>query len=234
MCIQQQERKKNMKRTLVLLGLIVTIALPGISFGQIPKVGNFGVGLNGGILLPVSGDVTRDSSFNDYFKVAPDLGAHVSFVPIRYFTLEAGFDYASLKMKDEVRPNAGREPYFTTPYVYLDGKWNLGALIKSEKNIVNPYLLAGGGVYFWKVTDDGAGGDAVILGNGEEFKKTSFGLQFGAGSEFFVAPNISVFAEGKYHLIFAKDEEKFGEDFSNPSAISVTGGLRFYFPIGAK
>ncbi|MGB5106686.1 MAG: outer membrane beta-barrel protein [Candidatus Zixiibacteriota bacterium] len=223
-----------MKRSLLMMAIVITIAIPAAHAGQTAGAGSFGIGVNGGILLPVSGDVTSDSSFNDYFKAGPDLGLHLSFVPVQHLTLEAGFDYAFMKLKDEVRPDPNLEPYFSVPYVYLNAKWNIGALIKSEKNIVNPYLLAGGGVYFWKVTDDGAGGDAIALANGEEFKKSSFGLQLGAGSEFFVSHNISVFAEGKYHLIFTEDTEKFGDNFANLSAISVTGGLTFYFPLGAK
>jgi hypothetical protein len=232
--LHNEERKRTMKRTLLLMAIFVTIAIPATQASQIPFKGSLGVGINGGLMIPASGDVTRDSSFNDFFKTGADLGAHLSFVPMKYLTLEAGFDYAFMKMKDEVRLNPGVEPYFSAPYVYLVGKWNLGALIKSERNFVNPYLLAGGGVYFWKVTDDGAGGDAIVLGNGQEFKKTSLGLQFGAGSELYVAPNISLFAEGKYHLVFSEDTEKFGDDFSNLSGVSISGGLTFYFPLSPK
>lgn len=222
-----------MKRTLLILALVSTLAV-GTSYARGgAETGSLGLGLNGGVMIPTSGDVRNDSTFNDFFDVGPGFGAHISYVPLRQLTLEAGFDYAFMKLKDDARIGSD-EPYFSAPYLYVTGKWNMGSFIKSESNIFNPYLLAGGGVYFWKVTDDGVDGDAVVLGNGEELKKTSLGLQFGAGTEIFAMSNLSLFAEGKYHLIFSEDEDTFGDQFENLGAMSVSAGLTYYFPIGAK
>lgn len=223
----------SMKRVLVLTLLLTMSALPSAFAGQMAEAGTAGFGVSGGLMLPVSGDVATDTSFSDFFKAGPDFGAHVSYLPIKYLTVQAGFDYAFMKMKDEYRGDMVGEPYFTMPHVYLDGIWNMGALINSESNIVNPYLLAGGGLYFWKVTDDGAGGDAIVLDNGEELSKTSFGLRFGAGCEVYASPQISLFAEGKYHMVFTEDTDKFGEDFGNMGAISVKAGLTYHFPLGS-
>ena len=223
-----------MKRVMVLTVLIAMLALPSAYAGQMAEPGSAGFGVSGGIMLPVSGDVTTDTSFGDIFKTGPAFGAHVNYLAAKQLTLQAGFDYSFMKMKDEYRGDIVGEPYLTMPHVYLDGILNLGSFFKSESNIINPYLLAGGGLYFWKVTEDGAGGDAILLENGVELSKTSLGLQFGAGCEVYATPQISLFAEGKYHLVFTEDTETFGEDFGNLGAISVKAGLTYHFPLGSS
>ncbi len=221
-----------MQRIVAITAIMLLVIAPMAGAQNFPAVNKLGVGVNGGLMLPASGDITNDSSFSDFFKAGPQFGAHVNYTPIKELTLRTGFSYAFMKMKDEVRGSGTNEPYFTAPYAYVDAVLNLGSLIKSEKNIVNPYIAAGGGAYFWKVTDDGVGGDAQKLGNNEEFKKTSLGVHFGPGVEILATPALSIFAEGKYHIILTKDEDKFGKDFKNMGAIEVAAGLTYHFPLG--
>ncbi|MDD4052841.1 MAG: outer membrane beta-barrel protein [candidate division Zixibacteria bacterium] len=221
------------------LGLaVLCLVIASTASAQVDgTVGKLGVGVNGGLMIPASGDFTIDSSFSDYFGVGPGFGAHLTYTPVKEFTLRGGFTYTFMKLKDEVRGDMSEEPYFSAPYAYVDGVFNLGSFIKAEKNIVNPYILAGGGVYFWKVTDDGVNGDPITFPYGagtEEWKGTSFGAHFGAGVEVFVTPALSLFAEGKYHLMITKDEDKFGDDFANLGAIDAMVGLTYHFPIAGK
>ena len=195
--------------------------------------GSLGFGINGGLYIPAGGDVTADSSFGDYFGAGPGFGAHIQYNVIKELTIRAGFDYAFMKMDDEAKGTLTGDPYFSSPYIFFDGAYNLGNYINSGNGILNPYVLAGGEIHFWKITDDGAGGDPLPIGS-EEWKNTSFGLRFGAGVEVFAMPQLSIFAEGKYHLMFTEDTEKFGEDFGNLGMIDITAGLTYYFPIGAK
>jgi len=218
-----------MKRSLIML-VAVLLLIGGTASAQINNLGSFGAGVNGGLIFPAGGDVDVADGFADVFKVGPSFGVHFNYTPIKELTLRTGLDYAFMKMEDDYALSVGPDPYLTTPYVYLDGMFNLGNFIKNETNIFNPYLLAGGGLYFWKITDDGAGGDAITDG-GEEFSKTSFGLNFGGGLEVFATPNLSIYGEGKYHMVFTEDEEKFGEDFGNLGAVDVTLGLTYYFPM---
>lgn len=196
--------------------------------------GQLGVGIDGGLLIPASGNVLLDTSISDVFKAGPSFGVHVRCGIAKEFSVELGGKYSFSKMKDELLPGDGSEPYFTSFQMYLDGILNLGAFINSENNVVNPFLRAGVGLYPWKITQDGAGGDVVVLENGEEFKKTSFGLNFGAGVEFFAISQLSIFAEGKYHVVFSKDEAKFGPDFENVGFVGVTAGLTYHFPLGSR
>lgn len=49
--------------------------------------------------------------------------------------------------------------------------------------------------------------------------------------EVFATPALSIFAEGKYHMLFTKDEDKFGDDFGNLGAMAVTVGVTYHFSI---
>lgn len=219
-----------MKKIVITTLLLMLMALPSYA---IDKTGLFGIGVNGALSLPASGDLTADSSLSDFFDAGPRFGLFVNYTPTSAMTVQAGFNYGFMKIKDEANMTVDMEPHFVTPEVYLSGKFNLGSFIKSETNFLNPYLSAGPSLVFWKFTDDGAGGDPLVVDN-EEFKKTSFGLNFGAGVEGMIARNISVFFEGRYLMIFSEDEEKFGPDFGNLSTIDLNIGLSYYFPFSSN
>lgn len=228
---------KRVATTIGLVGLLLVAAT--VNAQQYNATGKIGVGFDGGLMLPSSGDITQDSSLSDFYKLGPGFGIHATYGIIPGFSVRAGLSYAFMKMEDE--PAAGRnddgDPYFTAPYLYLDGVCNLGGVLGGPQNPFNPYLLAGGGLYFWKASKDGVTGNAFILTNGEQFKKTSPGLNFGGGFEYFATPQLSLFAESKYHLVFAKDEDKFGTDypdFDNLGLLDISAGLTYHFPVGAK
>jgi opacity protein-like surface antigen len=223
-----------MKKTLIFMALVHLVIVPVVQAGQTAEVGSIGFNVNGGINIPVSGEIASNTTFSDVFNVGPTFEARIMYLPMKHLTVLAGFDYSFLKMEDESRVGIAGEPYFTMPCVYIDGILNIGDLINNPDNILNPYVLAGGGLYFWKVTDDGVGGDAILLENGEDFSKTSFGLQFGAGLEVFATPQLSIFVEGKYHHIFSEDTDEFGDKFSNLGTISVNAGVTYYVPLGSK
>ncbi|MBU1149240.1 porin family protein [Patescibacteria group bacterium] len=219
-----------MKKLVITTALILMMALPSHA---IDKTGLFGIGLNGALSIPASGDLTSDSSLSDYVDVGPRFGVFVNYTPASELTLQAGFNYGFMKIKDDANPSATEEPYLVTPEIYLTGKLNLGSFIKSETTFLNPYLSAGPSLVMWKFTADGAGGDPILIGD-EEFKKSSLGLNFGAGIESMIARNMAVFFEGRYLMIFSEDEEKFGVDFGNMSTIDVNVGLTYYLPFSSK
>lgn len=222
--------KEEVMQRMTISAMVICLVIAETASAQVDKtVGKFGFGVDGGVFLPVSGDITSDSTFSDYFNAGPGLGGHVTYAITKEAAIRAGFSYTFLKLKDEANGDPDLEPYFRTPYFYLDGVLNLGGFMKPE-GIVNPYLTAGPGIYMWTMTDDGVDGDPMRIGQ-EEFKKTSLGLHFGPGVEIFATPALSLFAEGKYHLIFTEDEEKFGEDFANLSGVDVSAGVTYHFNI---
>jgi len=223
-----------MKKLVVMIGVLCLITFGAGSGYALDMVGKLGVGVDGGIALPSGGDVTSDSSFSDYFNLGPSFGLHVDYCVIPELSLRTGFRYTTMKMDDDANEDISVEPYFSTPSVYLNGVFNLGSFFKNPDNAFNPYVTAGVGMYFWKVTDDGMNGDAIVLENNEELSKTSFGLNGGVGFEYFATDALSIFAEGTYDYIFTEDEDTFGKNFSNLGSIGIRAGLTYHFSLGSE
>ncbi len=193
-------------------------------------------------VAPTNGDFTAGLATNDVFDVGPSFGGQVSYTPIKYLSIVGGFDYGWLAIKDEFKPRTGMEPNLQLPVAFLRGQFNFGSLIHTKDNRINPYVSAVAGIYPWKVTTDGINGDAQRFSNGEEFKKTSFGLQSSAGVEVFILDQLSVFAEGTYHFVFAEDKNEFVgatnsgftgfNGFDDNGLVTFGGGVTFYLPVG--
>ena len=222
-----------MKRITLLSAIVIVLMIFNVPTHAFDTVGKLGLGINGGLSVPAGGDITVDSSFSDFFDVGPSFGLHVRYGLIEEVTLEAGFKYSFFKMKDDVNEDLPDEPHVVAPEIYLNGIYNFGSLMNNPDNIFNPFVKAGVALVPWKVTEDGADGDAVVLDNNEEFKKTSFGLNFGAGLEIFATPDLSIFAEGRYLMIFSEDEDIFGEDFGNLGDININAGITYYLPLSS-
>jgi hypothetical protein len=80
----------------------------------------------------------------------------------------------------------------------------------SDQTRVRPYLIGGVGLYNYKFT-----GDDVPDDFGSE---TDFGINAGAGFDY-LAGAIGIFAEGRFHNVFAEDD--------NLNLIPITVGVRF-------
>lgn len=222
-----------MKKSVIFCAIFCVVIAWSSAGYAVDMTGKLGVGIDGGLLIPAGGDMTADSSFSDFFGSGIDFGAHINYGIIPELSLQAGFRYSFFKMDDEANGDPDNEPYLNTPQVYLDAILNLASFFNNPDNAFNPYVKAGAGIYFWKITEDGVGGDAIELGNGDDLSKTSLGINFGLGVEYFATPNVSIFAEGLYDYIFTKDEDKFGDDFSNLGDIGIRLGFSYYFPIGS-
>ena len=223
-----------MKRILTLVMIFGALLMFTSSASALDTVGKMGIGINGGLAIPAGGDVDVDASFGDYFDVGPAFGLHVRYGVMKELTLEAGFRYAFMKMKEDVNEDLPDEPNVVMPEIYLDGIFNIGSFFNDPNNIFNPYVRAGVGIVPWKVTDDGPGGDVAVMENNEEFKKTSFSFNVGAGLEIFATSNIAVFAEGRYLMVFTEDEDTFGDEFGNLGNVNINAGVTYYFPLSSR
>nr|MBN2277388.1 porin family protein [candidate division Zixibacteria bacterium] len=220
-----------MKRVTLLSVTVIVLMFFTVPANAFEATGKLGLGFNGGLSIPAGGDITTDSTFSDFFDLGPAFGVHVNYGIIKEVSIETGFRYAFMKMKDDVNDDPENEPNVVVPQIYLNGILNLGSFFNNPENRLNPFVKAGVALVPWKATDDGPGGDAIIMENGEEFKKTSFGLNFGAGLEVYATPNLSLFAEGQYLMIFSEDKDKFGEEFGNLGDININVGLTYYIPL---
>ena len=145
-----------------------------------------------------------------------------------------GFNYGFMKAEDAFR-TLTTTPAFTMPQLSAGLNLNVGPFLGPTNKLVNPYVGVGAGLYPWKKTIDGAGGepDSVNPGTGSAHpvKKTSFGLNGTAGVEIMPGGTLGIFAEGKYHFLFAKDTDAFGNTVKNLRFLQIGGGLTYYFSL---
>jgi opacity protein-like surface antigen len=168
---------------------------------KLSKIVNIGIGLNGGLRYKI----------NEYF-----------FMDVDY-----GFSWMSIKGDKKPFDYKEQSPAFNLQMFTVNGTFFL-----SSGYTIEPYLTLGGGICPWKFSQNPVWGEAwPAPGNPEmSFSKTSLGLNIGLGVESYFFSKFSVFAEVKYHYIFARDVKKFGtDDFNEQDFLGLNIGLIYYF-----
>jgi hypothetical protein len=136
-------------------------------------------------------------------------------------------------MKDDKKKELGDEfkdltPALNIPFVSLNGTFNFGPIMKGEDNKLNPFATAGVGMYMWYFAkNERTDKFPAPADTTQEFKASSFGINFGAGAEYFASPKFSVFGRINYHMVMMKDKDKFGKDFANEGIFANQGFLTF-------
>jgi hypothetical protein len=126
-------------------------------------------------------------------------------------------------------------PALNVPYVALNGTFNFGPMIKSEENMLNPFVTAGVGTYMWYFARNERTDKLFSpIDSTEEFKGNSLGINFGAGVEYLVTSKFAVFGRVNYHLVMMKDEGKFGKDFGNQGFLTFGAGVTLYLFTGKQ
>ncbi len=220
-----------MKRVFLVLMIGVALVMTGSAYA-LDFSNNVSAGGRFGGILPLNGAYDTQDDLKDIVDLGPYFGLDLGYTVVKEVTVRAGFNYSWMKVKEEKRaPNL--EPVLNFPSAYLKGVFNFGSIMPVDSKI-NPFASLGLGFYPWKITDDGLTGDAIVLPNGEEFKKSSLGINFGAGLEGFPvssAPELAFYGGLDYHFVFMKDEDKFGNDFENQGFFTFGAGIRYYFPV---
>ena len=227
-----------MKRTILGLTVLVLIsALTTPASAQLSFLGKVGFSLKGGLVIPSAGELptsTGTATVGNQFKSGPTFGAELKFGVFDKVNLVGGFNYGFMKAENAYRtPSA--TPAFTMPQLSAGANLNVGPFLGPTNKLVNPYLGIGAGLYPWKKTINGAGGepDSVNPGTGSSnpVRKTSFGITGTAGVEIMPKGSWALFAEGKYHFLFAEDINAFGNTVKNLRFLQVGGGLTYYFSL---
>lgn len=88
------------------------------------------------------------------------------------------------------------------------------------------YLTLGGGYYMFTFNDIKVDGEALEIS--DQKTENKLGVNGGLGLEIKMADKLSLFAEGKYHYVFTKEEKNVEADMKGKlQFITVLGGLRF-------
>jgi hypothetical protein len=225
-----------MKRFLTVtavLGLALYTAAPVSA--QLSFLGKVGLSLKGGLVIPSGGELPSaagPTTVGSQFKTGPTFGAELKFGVLDKVNLVGGFNYGFMKAEDAFRtPTA--TPAFTMPQLSAGANLNVGPLMGPTNKFVNPYIGVGAGLYPWKKTINGAGGEPDSVNNGtgsnKPVKKTSFGINGTAGVEIMPKGTWGFFAEGKYHFLFAEDQDAFGNTVKNLKFMQIGAGLTYYF-----
>jgi len=204
--------------------------------------GSFSIGAFGGINNIMSPEVPKD-----WLKMGIGFGGELKYNLTKMTALTANFTYIS----HEVEVDAMNEdfdsifPGATLEYEGGDLKANiisgnvLQYLTKPEASF-GLYATIGAGYYMVKTTTATMKlsymGTVISDETWDEESEDKFGLNGGLGFEIMMGDKLSLFAEGKYHLVFtgqgdeddAEFEEAIGKKITGKTSfISAMGGIRF-------
>lgn len=180
----------------------------------------------------VGGSFTPALQTSDVVGSGPSFAISWQYNPFHSLGFEIGYQLSWMDFEKEFRTEEGKTPAFVVHQITLAGKYNFGDLISPDARI-RPFISAGIGMYPFRFTEDGLGGDTQVLPNGNKFEKTSFGLNTGAGIEIRALNRLSIIGGVRYHYLFAKDDDKFGADsgFKNQGLLNYGIGLSYHLPI---
>ncbi len=170
-----------MKRIFVLGVALALVALMAAGASATDRKGMIGVGVGGGLLLPM-GD------FGDAFKMGWRAGAGVGYFVTNEIAVGATGAYSQNSVDDTTLAPADSK--FKIMQYGVFGKY----MFKMQNDKVAPYVTAGLGFYNGKVSVSG----------GSSGSSTDMGINGGVGAMFSVSPTASVFVEGAYHNIFSE------------------------------
>jgi len=224
----------------VFLVLVLSIFASSAAYGGVDLSKHIGFSLWGGGVMSVSGSYDANNKLSDVVRMYGFPAAELKYVIIDQVALGINGGYIYQPFKDDKTKELLPEEKDITPalnmtFVSLNGTFNFGPLIKSENNMFNPFATLGAGMYSWYFAKNERT-DKLLAPTGfaHEFKASSWGINFGAGVEYFATRKFSVFGRLNYHLVMMKDEEKFGKDFGNQGFLTFGAGVTLYLFTGKQ
>jgi hypothetical protein len=221
----------------VILVLILLLWVSSAAYG-LDKSKHIGFSVWGGGVSSMGGSYDAKDNLSDVVRTYGFPAGELKYIIIDKIALGVNVGYIYQPFKKEKKPENITEdvtPALNMPFVSLNGTFNFGPFIKSEENKFNPFVDLGGGIYSWYFAKNErteklpAPADTT-----QQFKASSFGINFGGGAEYFVTKKFSVFGRVNYHLVMMKDEKKFGEDFGNQGFLTFGAGVTLYLFTGKQ
>jgi len=216
-----------MKKTILSIFTVLFIFSTMFTANAADLTGKLGVSANAGLIMPMNGAIDSHDDTKDIFNAGPGFGLALTYGITPDFVIEGNFSYNWMKQDDKAAN--GDEPSLVIPAFEINGLYHFGNLINPAGKF-SPFAKAGIGIYPWKVTEDGISGDALSIGS-DDFSKTSFGMNFGAGCEYFIADQYSIKPSVSYLFLFSEDEDTFGKDFENQGFLKFNLGINYYFSL---
>jgi opacity protein-like surface antigen len=217
-----------------VLALLMIVAFAGTSAYAMDMSKHIGFGAWGGGNMPLNGSASADENLSDWVGFFGFPAVELKYVVMDKVAVGINGGYGYMPIKDEKKEEAGISedltPALNLPYVTVNGTFNFGPMMKAEDNKLNPFVTAGVGMYMWYFSVNERT-DKLYVGD-EEFKASSLGINVGGGVEYFAMEKLAVFGRVNYHYVMMKDEDKFGEDFSNQGFLMFGAGVTYYLPIG--
>jgi len=219
-----------------VFAVLMIVAFAGTSAYAMDMSKHIGFGAWGGGNMPLHGGVSAEENLSDWAGLFGFPAVELKYLVMDKVAVGINAGYGYMPIKDEKKEGWGVSedltPALNLPYVSLNGTFNFGPMMTAEENKLNPFATAGVGMYMWyfsvnERTDKLSAGD-------EEFKASSLGINVGGGVEYFAMEKLAVFGRVNYHYVMMKDEDKFGEDFSNQGFLMFGVGATYYLPIGGE
>jgi outer membrane protein W len=209
-------------KVVLALTLIAVLAVP--SFAQ-RTPGSYSIGGFAGI-----GMLQKPTFIKDSWKNSIGFGGELKYNVSEMTSLAASFTYIPFKLNtDKIKQEFGAE----AANVSISGgelktsviSVNLLKYFTAPEASAGVYFTVGGGYYMFKFGDLTVEGQKIpMTGMGTESK---FGINGGLGLEIKAGEKLALFAEGKYHYVFTKEEANATADEKGKlQFITIMGGLR--------
>ncbi|MGD9487005.1 MAG: outer membrane beta-barrel protein [Calditrichaceae bacterium] len=214
-----------------LILFLVMIAKSGFAGNWTGKIG---ITPTAGAMIPSNGSFDSHGDLKDVVETGQNWGVSVRYGVTPNLAVEGSFSYSWMYVVDSEKPDADLDPAYVMPSIILGIVYKYGPFIdlKINRNI-SPFVSLGLGLHPWKFSNDGVNGTAVAAKyqSKDDFSKTSFGMNVGAGVEYSISKNLAVSGQGKYYFVFSEDEEKFGANFDNQGFIGLDFSLTYYLSL---
>lgn len=218
-----------MKRSIMLFAAIATMGF--LSASQAGEIRQERMNLNlwSSGVTSVRGDFQPGVKSTDFLQTGPGFGIAWQYFPAPRFGVQAAYELSRQNVETKYRYQAGETPAFVVHQITLAGLYNF-----TTNSRFRPFAGAGLGLYPFRLAEDGLSSDTEKLANGNELKRTSFGLNVDAGLEFLATQRVAIVGNAHYDYLFAKDDQKFGANanFGDQALLSYGLGLSYRFGLG--
>jgi len=226
------------KKLLIVLMLITLIPMTSLFAQRTP--GSFGIGGFVGTGMPLSPDFFKDYWTSGGIGFGGELVYNFSekiALGVRFHRLPFPLDEDS-EILDMIKQMLVYQGVTVDKLEGMDINTNiitanLLAYLTPPDAAAGFYVTGGASYYQLSMSDIEISGQYM----GQQFDETmemdeeiddKFGINAGAGVEFNAGGSLNIFAEGRYHYMFEKEEGPMEEDSGSISFISIVAGIRFF------